>query len=91
MDDPTYRFGAFVLQPAQRRLLRDGASVDIGPRAFDILCALVERPGELLRKDWLLDAVWRGAVVEEANLHVQVSQLRKVIGGAAFHAQRPVL
>ena len=74
------RFGPFLLQPAQRRLLHDGQAVALGPRAFDVLCALVSRPGELLSKDWLLATVWRDVVVEEANLHVQISQLRKVIG-----------
>ena len=78
-----FRFGPFVLQPAQRRLLRDGAPVQLGARAFDVLCALVSRPGELLRKDWLLATVWNDLVVEEANLHVQVSQLRKAIGSDA--------
>lgn len=78
-----FRFGPFVLQPSQRRLLRDGAPVLLGARAFDVLCALVSRPGELLRKDWLLATVWDGLVVEEANLHVQVSQLRKAIGSDA--------
>lgn len=73
-------FGSFLLQPAQRRLLQDGQAVVLGPRAFDLLCELAARPGELLSKDWLLTAVWRGVVVEEANLHVQISQLRKVIG-----------
>ncbi|HLL20363.1 MAG TPA: winged helix-turn-helix domain-containing protein, partial [Rubrivivax sp.] len=75
-----FRFGPFVLQPAQRRLLQDGQTVAVGPRALDLLCELVARPGELLSKDALLAAVWRGVVVEEANLHVQISQLRKVIG-----------
>ena len=76
-------FGPFVLQPSQRRLLHDGQPVALGPRAFDVLCALVARPGELLSKDSLLAAVWQGVVVEEANLHVQISQLRKVIGADA--------
>lgn len=77
------RFGPFLLQPAQRRLLHDGRAVALGPRAFDVLCALVAQPGELLTKDSLLAAVWGGVVVEEANLHVQISQLRKVIGAEA--------
>jgi TolB-like protein len=88
MDHPpplaaSFSFGPFLLQPAQRRLLKDGQAVVLGARAFDLLCELVARPGELLGKDELLTAVWRGLVVEEANLHVQVSQLRKVIGSDA--------
>lgn len=77
------RFGPFLLEPAQRRLSRDGEPVTLGARAFDVLCALASRPGELLSKDWLLATVWKDLVVEEANLHVQISQLRKVVGSDA--------
>src|SRR5258705_8561004 len=79
-----YRFGPFELQPDQRGLLRDGAPVSLRPRAFDLLIALVERAGHLVSKDELLDRVWPKAVVEEAALHVQVSALRKIVGGGAI-------
>jgi non-specific serine/threonine protein kinase len=80
----TYRFGAFELQPAQRRLLADGASAAIGPRAFDLLIALVERAGDLVTKEELLGRVWPDVVVEENNLQVQISALRKVLGPQAI-------
>ena len=54
-----YRFGSFELQPAERRLLRDGAAVPLRPRAFDLLLALVDRAGHLVTKDELLDQAWR--------------------------------
>lgn len=73
-------FDAFTLHPGERRLQRGGREVPLGPRAFDLLCELAARPGELVTKDHLMSSVWRGLVVEEANLHVQVSQLRKAIG-----------
>src|SRR6202140_2528127 len=79
-----YRFGAFELQPDQRRLLKDGAAVSLRPRAFDLLAALVDRAGHLVTKDELLDRVWPKMVVEEAALHVQVSALRKVVGADAI-------
>src|SRR6266536_133374 len=79
-----YRFGPFELQPAERRLLRDGAAVPLRPRAFDLLAALVDRAGHLVTKDELLDQVWPKMVVEEAALHVQVSALRKVLGADAI-------
>src|SRR6266436_8225798 len=79
-----YRFGPFELQPDNRRLLKDGATISLRPRAFDLLVALVDRAGHLLTKDELLDRVWPKAVVEEAALHVQVSALRKVLGGDAI-------
>jgi len=67
-----YRFGPFELQPDKRRLLKNGATVSLRPRAFDLLAALVERAGQLLTKDELLEQVWPKTVVEEAVLHVQV-------------------
>jgi len=79
-----HRFGSFELQPDQRRLLVDGRPVAVGPRAFDVLLALVERPGQLVTKDELLDRVWPGLVVEANNLQVQISTLRKVLGPQAI-------
>ena len=79
-----YRFGPFELQPDQRRLLKDGATISLRPRAFDLLAALVDRAGHLVTKDELLDQVWPKMVVEEAALHVQVSALRKVLGADAI-------
>ena len=75
-----YRFDRFELVPGERRLLDDGVAATIGARAFDLLVALVERRAMVVSKDELLDSVWPGLVVEEANVQVQVSQLRKVIG-----------
>src|SRR3984893_3164504 len=80
-----YRFGSFELQPDQRRLLKDGATILLRPRAFDLLAALVDRAGHLVTKDELLDQVWPKMVVEEAALHVQVSALRKVLGADAIN------
>jgi non-specific serine/threonine protein kinase len=79
-----YRFGRFELQPNQRRLLNDSHPVELGHRAFDVLLALVERAGQLVTKDQLLGLVWPGVVVEENNLQVQVSALRKILGAAAI-------
>src|SRR6266853_1163117 len=79
-----YRFGPFELQPDNRRLLKDSATISLRPRAFDLLAALVDRAGHLVTKDELLDQVWPKMVVEEAALHVQVSALRKVLGADAI-------
>jgi predicted ATPase/DNA-binding winged helix-turn-helix (wHTH) protein len=79
-----YRFGPFELQPDNRRLLKDGVTISLRPRAFDLLLALVDRAGHLVTKDELLDQVWPKMVVEEAALHVQVSALRKVLGADAI-------
>ena len=52
-----YRFGSFELRPDKRRLLKDGATISLRPRAFDLLAALVDRAGHLVTKDELLDQV----------------------------------
>jgi predicted ATPase/DNA-binding winged helix-turn-helix (wHTH) protein len=78
------RFGGFELQPGERRLLVDGQPAAVGPRAFDVLMVLVERGGKLVTKSELLDRVWPNLVVEENNLQVQVSALRKILGPDAI-------
>jgi len=75
-----YHFGPFALELEERRLLKDGATVALRPRAFDLLAALVDRAGHLVTKDELLDRVWPKVVVEETALRVQLSALRKVLG-----------
>lgn len=78
------RFGSVELQPRERRLLVDGTAVAIGARAFNLLLALLRCPDALRTKDELLDEVWPELVVEEANLTVQISALRRVLGGACI-------
>jgi predicted ATPase len=80
----SHRFGAFEVHPGQRALLQGGAPLVLGGRAFDVLMALLERRGQLVSKDDLLDRVWGRVVVEEANLHVQISALRKLLGKSAI-------
>src|SRR5258706_2515504 len=74
-----YRFGSFELQPDKRRLQKDGATISLGQRAFDLLAVLVDRAGHLATKDEVLDSVWPTTVVQGAALHGQVSALRKVL------------
>src|SRR5689334_18474944 len=74
------RFGPFCLDFERRKLLRDGAAVALGGRAIDVLCALVSAKGELVTKDELMSQVWPGLIVEENNLQVQISALRKALG-----------
>src|ERR1700739_3768196 len=80
----SYRSAPSELQPDKRRRLKDGATISLRPRTFDLLAALVERAGHLVTKDELLDRVWPKMVVEEAALHVQVSALRKLLGADAI-------
>ncbi|MGZ5037520.1 MAG: ATP-binding protein [Usitatibacter sp.] len=79
----TYRFGPVEVRPAERQLLVDGRPAPVGARAFDVLVALIDHRDRVVTKNELLDIVWPGLVVEENNLHVQISALRKVLGPQA--------
>jgi TolB-like protein/tetratricopeptide (TPR) repeat protein len=81
---PSYCFGRFALRPLSRQLIADGTPVDLGSRAFDVLVALVEHRDRMVTKEELLELVWAGRIVEESNLHVQVSLLRKILGDQAI-------
>ena len=75
-----YEFAEFVLDPREGLLLRSNEPVKATPRLLDLLEALVDRPGRLVEKKELLDRVWEGTSVSEANLTVQVSKLRRLLG-----------
>jgi predicted ATPase/DNA-binding winged helix-turn-helix (wHTH) protein len=80
----SHRFGRVEVRPTERLLLVDGQAAAVGARAFDLLLAFIERRDRLVTKNELLDTVWPGLVVEENNLAVQVSALRKVLGPQAI-------
>ena len=75
-----FAFGPFVLDPEAGTLLRKGVPVPVPYRAFLLLTAFLNRPGEVLTKSDLIDAAWQGAAVEEGNLAVQIAALRKLLG-----------
>ena len=77
-------FGRFALLLDQRRLLDNGAPVSLGARAFDVLATLAQHRERVVSKDELLRCVWRDTVVEENNLSVQISTLRKLLGPDAL-------
>lgn len=81
---PNHRFGRYEVRPAERALLVDGKPVELGTRAFDVLQALIAHHDRVVTKDELLDAAWPGLIVEENNLQVQVSTLRKLLGAQAI-------
>ena len=74
-----FEFGPFRLNPSERLLLREKTPVQLPPKAFDALLALVENQGRLLEKDELLRKVWPDAFVEESNLAQHISILRKAL------------
>jgi len=79
-----YRIGRAEVRPAERTLTVGGEEAALGSRAFDLLLTLIEHRDRLLTKQDLLARVWPGLVVEESNLSVQVSTLRKVLGAKAI-------
>src|SRR5215208_5469665 len=77
-----YRFGDFALLPRERSLRYRDSPVIVTGKAFDLLVALVTNAGHLLTKDELMQRVWPGLVVEEVNLSVNVSALRKALAAS---------
>ena len=75
-----YEFGPFCLDPAERRLLRENQTVSLPPKSFDLLVLLVENHDRLVTKNQILDSVWAGSFVEESNLTVSVSAIRRALG-----------
>jgi predicted ATPase/DNA-binding winged helix-turn-helix (wHTH) protein len=75
---------AFEIDRAKRVAKRDGEVVKLSSRAYDLLAALHERRGRLVTKDELIDIVWPDVIVEENNLHVHVSALRRAFGHDAL-------
>ena len=79
-DRQEFQFGPFRLDGRNRSLTRDGVPIPVGGRALDILLALAAAAGETVGKAALLDRVWPGLTVEENNLQVHISALRKALG-----------
>ena len=74
------RFGSFQLLPRQRLLLDAGKRVPIGSRALDILTLLIERAGEVVTKEEIMNHAWPQTIVEETNLRVHIAGLRRALG-----------
>lgn len=83
MTSSRYRFDRFLLDPADRRLLRDGAPVELNARYLDALALLVRESGKLVTKDRFLDEVWRGVPVTDEALTQCIKALRKQLGDEA--------
>src|SRR5258708_13484627 len=80
MDEQAISFGPYRLLAAQRLLLEGDKPVRLGSRAFDTLAALVGRAGEVVGKEELIARIWPQTFVEESNLKIQVSALRRALG-----------
>jgi adenylate cyclase len=86
-DRRVYEFSGFRLDPAQRRLLHYGRPVSLKPKLFDLLLFLVQMEGQLVEKDHLMREVWPDTIVEENNITVSISMLRKILGEGRLERQ----
>jgi DNA-binding winged helix-turn-helix (wHTH) protein/tetratricopeptide (TPR) repeat protein len=75
-----YEFGGFQLDAVKRLLWRAGEPVPLTSKSFETLLALVESRGEILDKEALLNRIWPDTIVEEKNLTINISALRKALG-----------
>lgn len=82
-----FEFTPFRLEIRERRLLCDGQPVSLPPRVFDLLAVLVRNHGHLVEKQVLLKTLWPDSIVEESNLSVNVSALRRALGDLTGDSQ----
>ena len=81
------RFGPFQVDPRTWSLSRDGDEVDLSPRLVEILAAIVEKNGEIVTKDELLDRFWPGVNISENTLTRAIADIRKALGEQASEPQ----
>ena len=82
-----FRFGDFVLDGSQRRLLRSGEDVYLPPKTFELLLHLLQNRGRVLTKDELLEAVWPDVNVVENTLAQRIREIREALGDGAHGAR----
>lgn len=80
---PIYAFGPFVMDIRERRLIQDGRPVAVGGKTFEVLRLLVEAEGRLVDRETFNARLWPDVTVEDRNLTVHISHLRKALGGPA--------
>ena len=82
-----YEFHGFRLEEAQSRLLYNERPIPLKPKILDLLLFLIQKRGQLVGKNELMKEVWPDAIVEENNITVSMSILRKMLGEAASKHQ----
>src|SRR6201987_6460436 len=82
-NNSVYEFGPFRLELRKHRLMRQGQPIPLTGKAFRTLRALVERHGELVSKQDLMNEIWPETTVEENNLDRNISAVRKALGEQA--------
>ena len=78
---PVYKFRNCLLNTLERLVIKDNECIELTTRTFDVLLYLIENAGNVVSKDEILGHVWSGNFVEESNLPVHISKLRRLLGG----------
>jgi DNA-binding winged helix-turn-helix (wHTH) protein len=78
------RFGPFTVDSRTRQLLREQREIHLSPKAFDLLCVLLERRPEVVRKEELHARIWPDTYVVDANLNVLIGEIRRTLGDKAL-------
>src|SRR5688500_11364230 len=77
-----YEFGDFTADLRQKLLLRAGEEIRLPPKTYDLLAFFLANPNRVIPKETLINEVWPDTIVEEANLSVHISTLRRTLAGA---------
>jgi DNA-binding winged helix-turn-helix (wHTH) protein len=78
--DVSYEFDRFQFRPSEQQLLCDGSPIPLTNKAFETLNVLISKNGRLVEKSELISAVWKDSFIEEGNLAVTISMIRKALG-----------
>src|ERR1700688_951421 len=78
-----YEFGPFRFDPMERMLSNEGQVIPLAPKGLDLLFALIRNAGRVVAKEELMREVWPNTFVEENNLTVNISALRKMLGNGS--------
>lgn len=77
------RFGPFTVDGETRQLFRDGSEIHLSPKAFDLLCSLIERRPKVIEKTELLGRIWPDTFVVDAGLNVLIGEIRRALADDA--------
>jgi len=76
----SYRIGAYLIDPAAHEILHEDALVPVEPQVFDLLIFLIENRQRTVTKDEIIERVWKGRIVSDANLSSRIKAARQALG-----------
>jgi len=81
------RFAQFTIDSETRQLLGDGRELHLSPKAFDLLCALIETRPKVAEKADLHARIWRNTYVVDANLNILIGEIRRALGDSVHDSK----